>query len=405
VPWFGGNNRCTDLPSAANNIVNTAPFTVTATGGGNVVNSSKLTITRSSGTFAAKSFGSGAPQLFDTIAHQYVNGVDQNAYAGFTNGSTVHNQIYGLVSQDWGAGTDVQTYSTSRSMRTSFDTAMYSTLNMQLGKATVARAPWPGAYGTQNNQTLYASIWGRCSAPLQGAGGGDGSCKIFRITAGSDNTTRSGNNTVDSDESGWYANKNPNTAQIGFATFRNGNANAWYRHEIWLDNTSGGGLSTAGNLINYWSGILGSGQPFITVENSGIGNAPHDFEVCHPADVLYASNSPTNMFWDTSSVAFSNIILNYMGFDDGHGLSNGTNYDIAQVYVDPNFERFELSDSSTWDGSPTSTMNREVQGLWTNDSTTQCTVTVSQGQFSTLTGKYLWYVNGRNTATQVCHFT
>lgn len=151
---------------------------------------------------------------------------------------------------------------------------------------------------------------------------------------------------------------------------------------------------------------MGAGNPFKKLFYSGIGSAPHDFEACHAADVLYASNSPTNVWWDsvTGGFTFANIIANHMGFDDGHGLSSGTDYDIAQVYYDPNFERFELSDA-VWDVGPSSTVNREVQGLWTRDSSTQCTVTVSQGQFASLSGKYLYYVNGRNTAQQVCTFT
>lgn len=411
--WLGPSNRSISPPLApTGNVISTAPFTVTVVGGGNASNGSRLIVMRSSGTFAAKSFGSGAPQLFDTVDKQYVNGINLNVYNGFTDGTSIAHLIYGRQSSDIPAGgglfgTDVKYY-TSRPLRTSFDTALYAGLNMGAnGKTSVSRPFWPAAYGTQNNQTLYASFWARCSAPFQGAGGGDSSCKIFRVTSGGDDSVRSGVDTQDSGVAGYTSSLNPFPAQqSNFETFRSGNANAWYRHETWWDNTSGGGLSIAGNLRNDWSGVMGGGNPFKLLFYSGIGSAPHDFEACHSADVMYASNAPTNVWWDsvTGGNTFANIILNHMGYDDGHGLSAGTNYDIAQVYYDPNFERPELYDQVAWDVSPTSTMNREVQGLWTRNSSTQIAVTLSQGQFTTLPGKRLGYVNGRNMAEEICRF-
>lgn len=396
-----------DSGGGGGNIVNFSPFTTTGTVG----NGNTLTITRSSGTFAAKSFGSGAPQLFDTVDKQYVNGVNQDAYNGFADGTDIAHLIYARQTSDFSGQTGVQMrYYTSRSLRTSFDTALYASLNMGAnGKSSVSRPPWPGAYGTQNNQTLYASFWGRCSAPLQGAGGGDSSCKIFRVTSGGDDSVRSGVDTQDSGVAGYTSSLNPFPGtQPNFETFRSGNANLWYRHETWWDNTSGGGLSTAGNLRNDWSGVMGGGNRFMKFAYSGIGTTTHDFEACHPADVMYASNAPTNVWWDsvTGGNTFANIILNHMGYDDGHGLSAGTNYDIAQVYYDPNFERLELADSATWPtlDFPTTGVNREVQGKWTRDSSTQCTFTISQGQFASLSGLYVYYVNGRNTAEKVCQF-
>jgi hypothetical protein len=395
-------------PRAAATSSGPPPFTGSVVGGGNAGNGSKLIITRSSGAFAAKSFGAGAPQLFDTVGHQYSNGIDLNVYSGFADGTSIANLIYARQSKDIGFGTDVKYY-TSRSLRTSFDSALYAGLNMSgSGKTSVSRPLWPAAYGTQNNQTLYASFWARCSAPFQGAGGGDTSNKIFRVTSGGDDSVRSGLNTADSGGCGYTSALNPYPGnQPNFETLRTGNANAWYRHETWWDNTSGGGLSTAGNLRNDWSGVMGGGNPFKKFFYSGIGAAPHLFEACHPVDVLYMPDvTPSNVWWDsiTGGNTFANIILNHMGYDDGHGLSAGTSYDIAQVYYDPNFERPELYDQATWDTSPASTMNREVQGLWTRDSATQITVTLSQGQFVSLPGKRLGYANTRSTAEEMCRF-
>jgi hypothetical protein len=367
-----------------------APFTVS----GLAANGQQLIVTRTSGTFAAKSFGSGSPQLFDTIDYQYSNGVDLGLYSGFADGTDIGTTLYARQSKSFAAGTDIMRYYTSRSKRTSFDTAVYATLGMTLGKGCLGTALWPAAYGTRNNQTLYISYIGKSRLPYtnDGSGGaGEASNKTFRIinssysqTAGSDAIGRLGN--------GFNGQIDRASLSSSFVTNITGPgfADQWVRYECHADVTNG--------IVEIWAN-----QQFVIQRYSGYGG---EWECCHSSDVLYANQALTDTFFNPSKygVTFDLIDFGLFGFDDGHNLSDGDDYDLAQIYQDPNIERFEISDAATWDVGPTSTMNRELCGRWSRDSSTQCTVYISQGQFASLSGKYLWYVNGRNTAEKVALF-
>lgn len=394
-----------------------APFNVSGNG---FSNGSVLTVTRNTGTFAPKAYGTGSPYLFDTIAHQYLNGVDQNAYAGFSEGQSIAHLIYAQQSSD--QSTTAMGYFANRTKRTQYDTAQMATVAMTFnGKGSIGNAIWPAAYGTRNNKTLYCSFWGRSKNNFQVAGGGALANKIFRISDATNDLGQGQSNTMTSGQAAYYSPvgghntaNNPLGTSENFRGINNGvgsGGGLWYRHEVWLDLTAGslgGGnpLSQSGQLINHWSGVMGNGQPFWTLFASLV-STQHTFEACHSVDAVMGSViAPSNVYWDTSLQPFSDITLAHIGYDDGGGTqgdgsaggSSGNEYDIAQVYMDPDFERFEISDSAVWNNSLGSTMNREIQGKWSRDSSTQCTVTISAGQWSSLVGKYLWYVNARNGA-------
>jgi len=342
--------------------------------------------------------------LYDTVDHQWVNGVDQNAYSGFSDGTSIAHLIYGGQASDNGSGLDVVKYWTSRAKRTAYQSSVYAVVNMQLGKSWIGSPYWPGAWGTRNNLTLFASFWAKSTNAFQGTGGGDISTKLMR-TQSTPGGNQAGTNFAASGSIGWCSNLNPGGSG-DFRQLRNGNGGVWMRHDFWLDQTTGDINSTAGQLINIWSGVMGSGTPFHVSSYSGFGG---DFNISHPADALYSpANLPTNSWWDPADngMAFSNIDVNVLGYDDGHGLSAGNNYDIAELYIDPDIWRFEVSDSLTWDAGPTSTMDRENCGHWSRDSDTQCTVQLNFGQFpSSQTGLALWLVNpsDRQNAVRVCH--
>src|SRR6185312_2470540 len=77
--------------------VTVAPnFSVT---GSSFAHGSKLTVNMTSGTFPARNFGT-APWLYDTVDAQYVNGVNKNAYAGFTDGTDTGHLVWGQQSSD-----------------------------------------------------------------------------------------------------------------------------------------------------------------------------------------------------------------------------------------------------------------------------------------------------------------
>jgi len=100
-----------------------------------------------------------------------------------------------------------------------------------------------------------------------------------------------------------------------------------------------------------------------------------------------------------------------LGYDGQSGdVHGGQEHDIANVYVDTEWQRFEISDSPTWDigpnqyGSNTTGIAREVQGRWRRVSDTMVELHLNHGQFASLAGKYLWYVDSFTTATLIGRF-
>jgi hypothetical protein len=255
------------------------------------------------------------------------------------------------------------------------------------GKGCVGLPKWPVAYGTQNNTTLYISVWFKSANPYTSdgsGGGGDGTNKFLRLTDTSYNSTIQGDNFFARTSAG-YPTVDTFTRDGFFGI--TGFGGTWTRMELWADLTNG--------IINPWWQ-----QAFLQWTFSGFGGV---FEFCHPTDVLYAPNAPVNSYWDPSAqgMTFDAVCAGQFPYDDGHSFSSGNSVDVAQVYVDPDIQRFEISDASAWNIGPTATANREIQGRWSRDSSTQCTVYQSQGQFGSLSGKYLWHITGRTTAEQV----
>lgn len=362
-----------------------APFSVSGTVG----NGNPLTITRSSGTFAPKSFGSGAPQLYDTCDKQWLNGVNQNAYSGFADGQTVAHLLYQTQASDNPGGMHVGYY-TSRTKRTPVDSAQYASPAMvSSGKGWLGFPSWPAEYGAKTNQSQYFTYWARSKLGFNGgAGSGDSSTKQFRIAQQGDQLIGGQHNYIAAGSQGFdlgVAQDSSSFAGIGTLV------NQWHRHELYLNLTT--------KEVRWW--LNGA---FMAFTYSGYGGS---YEVCQPANTLYVANAP-NTAWDPAkyAIAFNDCAVALFGWDDGHGLSAGNDYDIAQVYVDPDYQRFEITDSATWDSGLTATANRELQGRWSRNSPTQCTVYQYQGQFSgSISGKVLWYVSSLTTAEKVGVFS
>jgi hypothetical protein len=162
----------------------------------------------------------------------------------------------------------------------------------------------------------------------------------------------------------------------------------WIRHEVFGDRV---------NLLwDSWTRYrcnVGSA--------SGLGG---QFEFRPPGSTLYVvnNNSPG---WTVST--WTRIVIGALGFDGQSGdVHAGQEIDIANIYVDSNQERIEISTATTlseWqaglaanvdsDGTP-----RELQGRWNLDSSTQLTFRLNHGQFASLDGLRAWYVTGSKTA-------
>jgi hypothetical protein len=400
------------LPSvntAPPGVVVQSPFVVS---GSDFVHGSKLVIQYPTG-FPSRLYGNAA-MLWDDVDHQFVNGVNQNAYAGFTDGQTIGTTlIYG--GQSSGSGPDHMGIWTSQPRRTQYQSAVYGTVNFTIsnGKSYLGNPFWPIAWGTRNNSSMYLSFWGMSVNPFTlgttSLGAGTFTNKMLRYTTaavGSANDPLIG---IDCFAGGGSYTSNSNNSQGDNGPYRDGSAMRWLRHEFWLEAQSGASkYSTLGNITEAWTGSMGAGQRYVIRNHSSRGGA---FEACHPADAIYSpANLPTDSWWDTqnfpAALPYSYVNTPLFGFDDSGtgGGSLGNSYYISEVYADPDLGRFELSDSPVWDAGPTSTMNRELCGQATRDSNTQYTVTLNFGQFPAgRRGLYLWFVTGRTTATLICY--
>lgn len=351
-----------------------------------------LTITYLSGTFASRSFGSGAPWLYDRVSQQFVNGTNEDAYNGLSNGALIN---VGDVWQDNAlTGVDSAYYSTSRTRRHARSSALYTNAGHTPEKMGVGRAVWPSAWGSQTNTRLYVSWWYKSTLGLTyDAPGGDGpSTKPFRINDAGGNG--GGTNFLGSGGDSAFCMETMDSGGANRSGFFHGNAgyagaDTWQRIEMFFDRTN--------QTADLWlDGI------YCKITNSGAGG---DFEFRSNALKLYTANTSNNNRWNPTGMTGSGLNVGLVGHDDGHGSSAGNANDIEEIYVDTEFERFEISDSSTWDTGLNATATREICGRWVRNSGTSCTVYPNQGGFSSLSGKYLWYVTGPTTAVLVGQFT
>ncbi|MBL8953446.1 MAG: hypothetical protein JNK82_21910, partial [Myxococcaceae bacterium] len=169
----------------------------------------------------------------------------------------------------------------------------------------------------------------------------------------------------------------------------------WFRNELYVDLDA--------DAIDGYSRYRYVRQ----TDTTGTTKGPHEFR--RDDNFLYTLNPGGNVPF---TEAWSNVTVGSIGFDGNSGVTAqlGQEHDIANIYVDTEWERFELSESPTWDIGPcpygvvTTGTAREVQGRWRRVSATQAEVHLNQGQFTSLAGKYLWYVDGLKTATRVGAF-
>jgi hypothetical protein len=246
---------------------------------------------------------------------------------------------------------------------------------------------WPAAFGgTFSNKKLYLSYWIRSNLTISNS-----------FSQGKFTRYNSAPHNIDNSDPGVFTfplDGKQSAGQTQFDAVPVQSGGTWQRHEVYLE--SNASTPRFDSWFRYRC-IVGS--------MSSLGG---NFEFRTPSDALYTSNS-SNPGWLTN---WNAIIPGVIGFDGQDSTFTNQQLDIANVYVDTNFERFEISTAANltaWtaglapfnstDGTP-----REVQGRWRRDSSTQSTVYINQGQFTNLSGKYLWYVNGFKTAELVGQF-
>lgn len=375
------------LPGGSSGFAPSGVFSYSGTAGHNL----PLVISRSTGTFAARSFGTGAPWLYDTISAQYRNGSNLNAYAALSDGALIPTTVWQDNSL---TSTPSAYYSTSRTKRSAQYAAVYTNAGHTPEKMGVGRAIWPSTWGSQTNTRMYVSWWARCALGWEwdAPGGDTPSSKPFRVNdsagaGGGTNFVGAGGGQTMCLE----AFATPGGTRNGFITgggFFPGDS-SWCRVELMFDRSA----QTGDMWIN---------GAYCKFEHSAAGGW---FEFRPSALKLYTPNTSNDNRWVPVSFTSPGINVGLVGYDDGHGSSAGQITDIQEIYVDSDLQRFEISDSPVWNTGLSATATREVCGRWTRNSDTQCTVYPNQGGWTSLSGKYLWYVTSVTTAELVGQFT
>lgn len=361
-------------------------FTVTAA---SFEHGEAMTITRSSGSWATRTH-STTPWLYDQGDKAWQAGVERTPMAAITDASLV--PVTGNTGQPWGAygsashrirlahSSGSRTPPNARTSRW-----WYSTTGASDMKTELIYPLWPHG-GAQNNQRLYLSWWLRMKNAYAGGGAFQGKYMRFQDTNGAGVGSHQFNpDSINANTTMWDA--TPGSA---------GQSNVWMRLEFFADLTN--------NVLDCYSRYR-----YYRGSNSSLGG---NFEfrsgtaynaVSNRGGYLY-TNNPSNVPFSNSWI---NLWFGHIGYDGQSGAVHaGQEHDVANAYVDTEWERFEISDSATWSLAPGTTTGtpREIQGRWSRDSNTQCTVYINQGQFASLSGKYLWYVDDFKTATLIGQF-
>lgn len=345
-----------------------------------------LVITRSAGAFAPRAY-SEHPWLYDVGDVQYVDGMPFDAMAGLGEGSDVPPSVPDGV---WGGyGSDAHRVKLSRGARVPpnehTQAWWFSTTGAPDMKTVLGDPLWPSAWngGTQNNRRLYVSWWFRMKFAYQGGDPFRG--KYLRYNA--------------TDGSGIGAHQiNPDTLQHSAGTMYDIGPTAaddrWFRNEVYIDLDA--------DAVDAYSHYRYVRQR----EMTGTSKGPHEFR--RDDNFLYTLNPGGNVPFTEE---WSNLTVGSLGFDGQGGDAHvGQEHDVANVYVDTEWQRFEISDSAQWDigpnpyGTDAPGIARELQGRWRRISDTTAELHVNQGQFASLSGKYLWYVDGLTTATRIGRF-
>ncbi len=344
-----------------------------------------MMVTRTSGAWAPRTHGEH-PWLYDVGDAQYLAGTQLDAMAGLSNATEVPVTVLTGV---WSYGSSTHRIRLARGSRPAPNSRTqawwYSTTGADNMKTVLGAPRWPSAWngGLQNNRRLYVSWWFRMKfaytsgEPFRGKylrynatdGAGIGSCQF-----------------------------NPDTLQHPGGTMFDiaptSLASIWYRNELYVDLDA--------DAVDAYSQYRYVRQ----FNATGTTKGPHEFR--RDDNFLYTLNPSGNIPFTEPWI---NVTVGSLGYDGQSGAVHvGQEHDIANVYVDTEWQRFEVSASATWDIGPNPFSQsvpaaaREVQGRWRRVSDTVAEVYLNQGRFNALAGTTLWYVDGMKTAIRIGQF-
>jgi hypothetical protein len=357
---------------------------------GTVTHGSTITI---SGTgFGTKSNPaqtvSAAPLAWDIVSEQYVGGVNKNAYAGLTDGSSLNTTGGGKVWQDIQGGDATVRYSTSRAQRNPHITAHYAVYNESSSylKLWLGRLVYPGGdlFPPATQKCFYLSFYRKVKNPTQSQGGGDGSCKILRATS-----------VHSPDVSGFailshmlYGTYYTSTGEGITSWVDAGNETDWVRWEIYLD------------ANRKWFDVYKNGH----YHQGSWSSVPGNLEMRPAADWRFTIPGKSGYEFNVPPADFpagDGLDAALFGYDDGHSLSGGQEIDMGEIYFDNTPARVEISSQSTWNDSPGNvSLHREVQGRLLSWSTNTIFMAVNQGTFAGGNNAYLYVIDSDGNVNQ-----
>jgi len=365
-------------------------FTVT----GSLVHGGSVTIKHTAGGLGSRPHP--LPWLWDLVSAQYLNGVDQKAYAGVGDGQPVTTAVWTNQNlyQGWDLPEHKFKYTTSRPLRHPRATAQYGNYAKSPTDpkpySKLAFPKWPSAWGTQTNARMYLSWWQRLNGATPGypqdAQGNGGEDKPLRFG----DSFSAGLGMFDITVAGLTVNT------VGFGNVKAWGSlpdpkAAWHRIELFIDRT-------VGIADMYVDGKLRLGTAWSVNKNDL-------FEFRPKAQYLYASPAVAGTELDTAS--WKNVTVHWLGFDDG-GMTTkfapGRNVEVSEIYLDVSRARVELSSAATWQHRPDAVRTSEVQGRLTAWSASTVQFQLHQGAFGSLAGLYLWVITDAGQALKVGRF-
>ncbi len=362
---------------------------------GAFVHGGTVTITRAAGGLGARP--RPLPWLWDQVSAQYLDGVDQKAYAGLADGDPITTAVWadqGLY-QGWDVPEHKLKYTTAASrLRHARAKAQYGNYAKSASDpkpySRISGPKWPASWGAQANQQLYLSWWLRMNGATPGypqdASGNGGEDKPLRFG----DTFGAGSGHYDLTVAGLTADT------VGFGNLKSWGSlpdpgAAWHRLELFLDRVQG-----IADL--YVNGKLSLGS------NSSV-NGTNPIEFRPKALYLYASPAVEGTQLDTG--AWKNLTVHWLGFDDGGSTQKfapGRNVEISEVYLDVTRARVELSTAATWVHRPDVVRTSEVQGRLLSWTAGSIQLELNQGAFASLAGLYLWVITDAGEAIRVGRF-
>ncbi|MGC8898750.1 MAG: hypothetical protein ACP5ON_11040 [Bacteroidota bacterium] len=309
---------------------------------------------------------SAAPLIWDVTAQQFVGGTNRDAYRGLRDGDPINQQIWQYI--QFPPSGEIARYSTSRSHRHARVAAHYTANGAKLTLGA-PRHPDGSSVPPPTQKSFYLSFYRRLKFP----------CDKTNYCAKSLRVDSPNNSLVGTTYVGASGIFQVNSTGTRAAWIDEGTETNWVRWEMYVDvRKQYFDVWKNGHYhLGSWSGAGG------TVEF----RPATDWRFRTPGLPGYQFDAP-------ALPANEPLWPALFGYDQGGaGQSPGQEIDVGEIYYDETLARVEISDQPVWDDSPTSRVQREVQGRLLSWSDGEITFVLYQGAFESLSNKFIYVID------------